>query len=171
MPLLPFHYGFPGGSDGKASGCNVGDSGLIAAWGRSSGERNGNPLQYPCLENPMEKAAWYTTVHGVAKSQTQLSDFTDSLTHYHLIMACSLSLDVGIFFWWVPASSDQWLFNSYLRLWFFQEKIIERPSALPSWPNLFYCYSGCKNNYFFTVTDDPIWLNVLNSLIFFDGTS
>ena len=50
--------------------------GPIPGSGRSSGERNGNPLQYPCLENPMDGGAWYATVHGVAKSQTQLSDFT-----------------------------------------------------------------------------------------------
>ena len=48
--------------------------------GRSPGERNGNPLQYSCLENPMEGGAWWATVHGVAKSQTRLSDFTYSLT-------------------------------------------------------------------------------------------
>ena len=51
---MPFHISdFPGGSDGKASAYNVGDLGLIPGWGRSSGEGNGNPLLYPCLENPM----------------------------------------------------------------------------------------------------------------------
>ena len=49
--------GFLGGSDGKASACNVGDLGLIPRWGRSSGEGNGNPLQYSCLENPMDGGA------------------------------------------------------------------------------------------------------------------
>ena len=49
---------FPGGSEVKASAWNVGDSGLIPGLGRSSGERNGNPLQYSCLENPMEGGAW-----------------------------------------------------------------------------------------------------------------
>ena len=66
--------GFPGGSDGKESACNAGDLGLISGLGRSPGEGNGNPLQYSCLENSMEKGAWWTTVHGVAKSQTQLSN-------------------------------------------------------------------------------------------------
>ena len=47
-------YGFPGGSDGKESACNTGDPGLIPGSGRSPGEGNGNPLQYSCLENPME---------------------------------------------------------------------------------------------------------------------
>ena len=50
--------GFPGGSEVKVSAWNAGDSGLIPGLGRSSGERNGNPLQYSCLENPMEGGAW-----------------------------------------------------------------------------------------------------------------
>ena len=62
--------GFPGGSDGKVSAYNVGDPGLIPGSGRSSGEGNGNPLQYSCLENPMDQGAWGATVHGVAMSQT-----------------------------------------------------------------------------------------------------
>ena len=49
---------FPGGSDGKASACNVGDPGSISGLGRSPGEGNGNLLQYCCLENPMDKGAW-----------------------------------------------------------------------------------------------------------------
>ena len=49
--------GFPGGSDGKASACNAGGLGLIAGLGRSPGEGNGNPLQYSCLENPMDGGA------------------------------------------------------------------------------------------------------------------
>ena len=49
---------------------------LIPGWGRSSGEGNGTPLQYSCLENPMDRGAWQATVHGVAKSWTQLRDFT-----------------------------------------------------------------------------------------------
>ena len=65
--------GFPGGSDAKASAYNAGDPGSIPGWGKSSGEGNGNPLQYSCLENPMDRGAWQVTVHAVAKSQTQLS--------------------------------------------------------------------------------------------------
>ena len=70
--------GFPGGSDGKASACNMEDLGSIPGSGRSPGEGNGNPLQYSCLENPMDREAWQATVHGVAKSQTRLSNFTSS---------------------------------------------------------------------------------------------
>ena len=67
--------GFPGGSDGKASAWNAGDPGSIPGSGRSPGEGNGNPLQYSCLENPTDRGAWWATIHGVAKSQTRLSDF------------------------------------------------------------------------------------------------
>ena len=59
-----------------ASACNVGDLGSIPGSGRSSGEGNGNPLQYSCLENPMDRGAWWAAVHGVVKSRTRLSDFT-----------------------------------------------------------------------------------------------
>ena len=77
-------WGFPGGSEVKASACNVGDLGSIPGLGRSPGEGNGNPLQYSCLENPMDGGAWWAAVHGVAKSQTQLSDFTFTF-HFHLL--------------------------------------------------------------------------------------
>ena len=66
--------GFPGGSDGKESAHNAGDLGSIPGSGKSPGEGNGNPLQYSCLDNSMGRRIWWATVHGVAKSQTQLSD-------------------------------------------------------------------------------------------------
>ena len=76
--------GFPGGLDGKESACNIEDLALIPGLGRPSGEGNGNPLEYSCLENPMNGGAWYTTVHGVAKCRTRLSDFTFFLSaNYH----------------------------------------------------------------------------------------
>ena len=65
--------GFPNGSMGKESVCNAGDTGdagLIPGWGRSPREGNGNPFQYPCLENPMDGGAWKATVDRVAKSRT-----------------------------------------------------------------------------------------------------
>ena len=68
--------GFPGGSDGKVSDYNAEDLGSIPGSGISPGGRNGNPLQYSCLENSMDRGAWWATVHGVAKSPTWLSDFT-----------------------------------------------------------------------------------------------
>ena len=78
--FIPHHlnarFGFPGGSAGKESACNAGDPGLIPGSGRSLGEGNGNPLQYSCLGNPMDRGAWQATVHGSQKSQTQLSNLT-----------------------------------------------------------------------------------------------
>ena len=68
------------GSDGKASVYNARDPGSIPGSGRSPGEGNGNPLQYYCLENPMDRGAWQATVHGVAKSRTGLSNFTFTFT-------------------------------------------------------------------------------------------
>ena len=59
---------------GKVSDCNAGDPGSIPGSGRSPGEGNGSPLQCSCLENPMDRGYWQTTVHGVSKSQTQLSN-------------------------------------------------------------------------------------------------
>ena len=65
---------FPGDPDGKESACNAGDPGSMPGLGRSPGEGNGNPLHNSCLENLMNRGAWRATVHGVAKSQTRLSD-------------------------------------------------------------------------------------------------
>ena len=69
--------GLPGGKDTKASAHNAGDLGSIPGPGRFPGEGNGSPLQYSCLENPMDGGAWWATVHGVAESQTRLSDLTN----------------------------------------------------------------------------------------------
>ena len=67
---------FPGGSDGKASAYNAEDPGSIPGSGKIPGEGNGNPLQYPCLENPMDEKPGRLQSTGVSKIQTQLSDFT-----------------------------------------------------------------------------------------------
>jgi len=67
-------WGFPGGSEVKASAYNAGDPYSIPGLGRSPGEGNGNPLQYSCLDNPMDRGAWWAIVRGVAKSQTWLSN-------------------------------------------------------------------------------------------------
>ena len=71
---IPVFMGFPGGSDGKASTCNPGDPGSIPGLGTSPGGGHGNPLQYACLENSIDRGAWWATVHGVAKSWTRLSN-------------------------------------------------------------------------------------------------
>ena len=61
------YQGCPHSSDGKISACNAGDPGSIPGSGRVPGEGNGNPFQYSCLENPMDRRAWQATVHGVAR--------------------------------------------------------------------------------------------------------
>ena len=68
----PPGMGFPGSSAVKVSACNTGDPGSIPGLGRSPGEGNGNPLQYSCLENPMDGGAWWAIVHGVTKRWTWL---------------------------------------------------------------------------------------------------
>ena len=83
--------GFPSGSNGKESACNAGYPGLIPGSGRSPGEGNGNPLQYSCLENLMDRGAWQATVHGDAKKE---SNMTEQLT---LSNTCYL-----LSFWWWP---------------------------------------------------------------------
>jgi len=65
-----YHMGFPGGSDGKEYACNAGDLDSIPGSGRSPGEGNGNPLQYFCLEDSMDRGVWWATVYGITKSQT-----------------------------------------------------------------------------------------------------
>ena len=97
--------GFPGGSEVKASACNVGDPGLIPGSGRSPGEGNGNPLQCSCLENPMDRGAWWATlVHVVAKSWTWLSNFTFTL--YQSLMPVKLLK--------VRSGQPRWLFSCSL---------------------------------------------------------
>ena len=74
LPLLPT-WSFPGGSAAKNLPVSTGDVGSIPESGRPPGDGNCNPLQYSCLGNPMDTGAWQDIVHGVAKSQTQLSDY------------------------------------------------------------------------------------------------
>ena len=83
-------WGFPGGSDGKASACNVEDPGSIPGSGRSPGEENGNPLQYSCLENSMDEGAWWVTQSmGL---QRVGHDWVTSLTFIHLTSICGMPI-------------------------------------------------------------------------------
>ena len=75
--------GFPGGSVSKESACNAGDTGdvgLISGSGRSPGGGHGNPLQYSCQENPMDRGAWWATIHRVTESWTQLKQLSNQPT-------------------------------------------------------------------------------------------
>ena len=80
------HLGFRGESSyfhssvGKETACNAGDMDLIPGSGRSPGAGNGNPFQYPCLENPMDRGAWRATVHGITRSWTRFETNMQSLT-------------------------------------------------------------------------------------------
>ena len=78
--------GFPGGSDGKESACNAGDLGSIPGSGRFPGEGNGNPLQYSCLENSMDRGIWGVYSPWVTMSRTELSNqhFTLLVLKHHL---------------------------------------------------------------------------------------
>ena len=70
LDLLYIRWAFPGGSDSKESACNAGDLDSIPGLGRPPGEGNGNPLQYSCLENSMDRGSWWVAIHVVTKSQT-----------------------------------------------------------------------------------------------------
>ena len=87
---------FPCGSEDKAPACHAGDPGFILGLGRSPGEGNGNPLQYSCLENPMDRGAWGATVHGVTKSWARLSEFTftfSSMLNFSVTLSCPTLCD------------------------------------------------------------------------------
>ena len=78
--------GFSYSSVGKKSACNEGDLGSIPRSGRSPGEGNGNPLQYSCLENPMDRGAWQATVYGVTRVGQDLATLLlllDKILHRH----------------------------------------------------------------------------------------
>ena len=73
-PSILVFWGFPGGTDSKNSVCNAGDLGLTPGLGRSPIGGHDNPLQYSCLESPMDRGAWWATGHRAIKSQTGLDD-------------------------------------------------------------------------------------------------
>ena len=118
--------GFPGGASGKESTCKAGDSGLIPGSGRVPGEGYGSPLQYSCLENPLDRGAWWAAVHGATKSQTRLSktlfgwddQVMDKITaplywhkyHRNLISqnVCSASLTIYILLLYTQWKNCQW---------------------------------------------------------------
>ena len=95
---------FPSGSDGKESAHHAGYLALLPELGRSPGEGNSHPLQYSCLENPMDRGASQATVHGVAKSQTRLSDFTFTF-HFHALEK-EMATHSSVLAWRIPGTGE-----------------------------------------------------------------
>ena len=107
-----------GGFISTESACNTGaagDAGLISGLGRSPEGKSGNPLQYSCLENPIDRGAWWATVHGDTKSQKWLKQFS-TCTWWHYSWFALFLLNIGdIFDWWQIwswGSSWSWMFES-----------------------------------------------------------
>ena len=94
--LLKYCLGFPGDSVVKNPPANAGYMGSIPGLGRSPGEGNGNPLQYSCLENIMDRGAWWATVHEVAKSRTRLSNTFQSVQVRDGDANCSCKQEMGL---------------------------------------------------------------------------
>ena len=90
--------GFPGGSDGKESACNVGYLGSIPGLGRSPGGGHGNPLQYSCLENPMHRGAWQAVVCSLAQSLTRLKQLSTHMCKHSCVSFC-VNINCAFFFW------------------------------------------------------------------------
>ena len=136
--------GFPGDSNGKESTCNAEDLGSIPGLGRYPREGNGNSLQYSCLENSMDRGAWWTTAHGVAKSRTWLNDFT---------FTCQMDKLMSAWFWikWYS-----WKFSEFHAGHpFFQSSVIK--SVLQE-----LCPWGLMDNYL--QLQSWKWMNTLNML-------
>ena len=91
-------WGSPGVSDGKESACNVGDPGSIPGLERSPRGGNGHPLQYSCLENPVDREAWWATVHGVTNSRTRLKQLSTHTTLKTLLFRIYSLCEYNIYF-------------------------------------------------------------------------
>ena len=101
-----------------ASAGDTGDSGLIPGSGRSPGGGHGDPLQYSCLENPMVRGAWWATVHGVTKGQTQVSK--------HLLPSDLLTFPLIFFFYSrIPFSTLYYIYSTYL-LWLLMARTVDQ---------------------------------------------
>ena len=121
--------------------------------GRSPGEGNGNPLQYACLENPMDWEAWSATVHGVAKGQTQLSDFTYSCCcewHSFFLFITELYSTVSVYQIFFIHSSLNWNLNCFHVLTFVNSAAMNLDIDISFWIMVLPVYisrSGIAGSY------------------------
>ena len=92
-----FVSGFASGKEPTTNAGDLRDLGLIPGWGRSPGVENGKPLQYSCLENPMDRGAWWATVHWVAKSWTQLKQLSTRIELIHNFVSLASILILILF--------------------------------------------------------------------------
>ena len=143
-----YKFGFPGGSDSKESACNAEDSGSILGLGRSPGEGNGNPLQYPCLENSMDRGVWWATVHGVPKESDMTERLTLSLSYQFSkhIMSCLENCPTETeSYSWVSLHSHHSLIRiqeqqeqhgiSFMTFWGEEKTILCRPCLTSGFPH------------------------------------
>ena len=105
--FLSSEEAFPCSSVGKGSACSAGDPGSIPGLGRSPGVGNGNRLQYPCLENLMDRGAWWAAVHGVTKSRTRLSIFTFTF-HFHALEK-EMATHSSVLAWRIPGTEKPFM--------------------------------------------------------------
>ena len=118
----------------KNPSANTRDAGSTPGLGRSPGEANGDPLQYFCLENPMDREAWWTTVHGVAKSHTRLSDFT-----FFLLSPTGRCSKLGV----LLLMTDQSLLPSFSKLVDLHFKILLKQNQLVK--NFHIIWGSCSD--------------------------
>ena len=117
--------GLPGDISGKEPPANARDMGLIPGWGRSPAEGNGNPLQYSCLDNSMDRGAWWATVHGTTKDMTeQLSTCPFTLLLYFTILSLSKKRkkERNTLFLLFNLGSSYW--HIFIPTWFFHWQCI-----------------------------------------------
>ena len=141
---------FHGGSDGKKYACKPGDPVSIPGSGRSLGEGNGNPLQYYCLENPMDRGAWQTTVHEVAKSWTRLRDWHTLIFQRRLLWVASWAVVVFVQVNWIKVTlrSFTWFFCEFINKWTKSKKSGE---LFTFYSQMLITYSAIIGGFFFNV--------------------
>ena len=128
----------------KLSACNAGDLGLIPGLERSPGEGNGTPLQYSCLENPMDGGAWQATVHGVAESRTRLSNFTFTLSLSLLVSHTGVINDIQTVFWLLFTNS----FVTFTTTSLSNTWVLFKPSVLKNIPLICVGEAWLTSNHF-----------------------